>query len=136
MFQRPQYRPTTSAGRRDGSVVNRYSSRWVPSRSETNTQRTGTSPRPDLYQCPEQLTAPTRRVPPPCQGTVSRVRDRSASHATAWRGLGSLLPFTRGRPSPEYGGGGLNRLASGQNLLTSVGLPLWRWQKRATSWLP
>src|SRR3954470_21187474 len=94
-----------------GSVLKKNSSRWVPSRSRTNTQRTGTSPPPDLYQCPTRLRVPTRRVPPPYQAT-GRGRSRLAPAATC-RGLGSAAPLTLGRPVPEYGGGGSNRLASG-----------------------
>ena len=59
-----------AAGSSAGSVVKKYSSRCVPSRSRTNTQRIGTSPAPDLYQCPVPLSRPTRRVPPPYQATV------------------------------------------------------------------
>src|SRR5687768_4245876 len=79
MFHRAVYRLMTTAGTRAGSVVNRYSSRWVPVRSATNTHRTGTSPRPDLYQCPVLVTTATRRVPPPYHPTVSRDRDRGLS---------------------------------------------------------
>src|SRR5437588_7130077 len=109
----------TAAGVRVASVVYRYSSRWVPDRSSTNTHRTGTSPRPDLYQCPVPVTTATDRRPPPYHPTVSRDRDPERRWATAWRGLGSRPPFTRGRPTPAYGGGGRNRLASGHSLLTS-----------------
>src|SRR5688572_20202810 len=126
----------TSAAARAGSVVNRYSSRCVPVRSSTNTHRTGTSPRPDLYQCPVLVTTATRRVPPPYHPTVRRDRDCGRRVATAWRGLGRRPPFTRGRPTPVYGGGGRNRLASGHSLLTRVSRPWWRRQNRATSWVP
>src|SRR5512135_637262 len=106
-----------------GSVLKKNSSRWVPSRSRTNTQRIGTSPAPDLYQCPVRLSRPTRRVPPPYQAT-ERCRSRRAS-AAACRGLGNAAPLTRGRPLPLYGGGGSNRLASGCSLLTGVLQSAW-----------
>jgi hypothetical protein len=74
MDQRPQYMPTTASAVSVVSVVSRYSSRWVPVTSLTNTQRIGTSPSPPLYQWPVPLAASIRRVPPPYQLTVSRVR--------------------------------------------------------------
>src|SRR3954470_14624673 len=110
MLQRPQYVPTTAAGVMLGSVVSRYSSRWVPVMSRTYTQRIGRTPAPLLYHWPAPVAAATCRVPPPYQLTVSRAR---AAVAAACRGLGTRSPFTRGRPTPIYGGAGANRLASG-----------------------
>src|SRR3954468_18033552 len=126
----------TQAGVRAGSVVKKYSARWVPVRSSTNTQRIGASPHPDLYQCPTRVAVATRRVPPPSQPPVSRVREHGARLATACRGLGRAAPLTRGRPLPAYRGGGWNRLASGGGLLTSVPPRRWRGQKAAHSWVP
>jgi hypothetical protein len=82
-----------------GSVVKKYSSRWVPSRSRTNTQRIGTRPRPDLYQGSRPLAVSTRRVPPPYQPTDRRFRRPTAE--TASLGLGRLAPLTGGRPWPR-----------------------------------
>src|SRR4051794_6040702 len=99
------------------SVLKKYSSRWDPVWSLTNTHTIGTSPSPALYQCPVPLSTPTSRLPPPYQATSS---DFSAAPATACFGLGRRGPFTGGRPLPEYGGGGSNRLASGWSLLTTA----------------
>src|SRR5262249_8305397 len=103
------------SGLRAGSVGERCASRWVPSRSRTNTQRSGTSPRPALYQWPVPLASATRRVPPPYQRTTAR---RNRAPATAWLGLGRAAPLTRGRPLPAYGGGGSDRVGRGGDLLT------------------
>src|SRR5690606_22181751 len=108
---------TIAVGSILGSVLKKYSSRWVPVRSRTNTQAIGTNPSPALYQCPTPPVSPTSRVPPPYQATVSV---RTSADAAAWLGLGSRAPLTGGRPLPLYGGGGSNRLASGCSLLTSV----------------
>ncbi len=69
--------------------MNRYSSRWVPVVSLTNTPRTGTNPPPPLYQCPTPVAVPTRRVPPPYHVTVGRAR---RAVAAAGRGFGRRPP--------------------------------------------
>src|SRR5262249_14355681 len=95
------------------SVVKKYSSRCVPARSRTYTQRTSTSPSPPLYQRPVPLTTSTSRRPPPYQATSSLARP---ARATASSGAGSLAPFLRGRPLgllPRTTGGGSYSLASG-----------------------
>src|SRR5215210_1296401 len=97
----------TAEGVRSGSVVKKYSSRCVPLTSRTNAQRTGTSPRPPLYQCPVPSSVSTRLFPPPYHPTSDRVKVVAA--ATASRGFLRRPPLTRGRPLPVYGGGGSNR---------------------------
>ncbi len=62
--QRPPYVPTTASAVRPVSVVNRYSSRWVPVASLTHTHRIGTSPLPPLYN--------TRSRSPPRPGGCRR----------------------------------------------------------------
>src|SRR3954470_1674906 len=65
------------------SVVKKYSSRWLPVRSCTYTQRTATSPSPALYHWPVPLTVWTSRRPPPYQATSRWVRvapGREPSH--------------------------------------------------------
>src|SRR5437588_276907 len=80
------------------SVVKKYSSRWLPVRSCTYTQRTATSPSPDWYHRPVPLTIRTSRRPPPYQATFSAVR---LAPVTTCSGVGNLLPLTRGRQCPQ-----------------------------------
>src|SRR5260370_42319019 len=101
-----------------GSVVKKYSSRCVPVRSWTKTQRTATSPWPDLYQWPVPLTTATSRRPPPYQATFSLVR---RERTTTSCGEGSSLPLTRGRPCPEEGGGGSYQVGPGPEGATPAG---------------
>ena len=93
-------------------VVKKYSSRWVPVQSWTNTQRTGTKPSPPLYQSPVAVTTATFRRPPPYQATFNR---RRRDFATTLVGDGCLAPFFRGRPMflPRTTGGGAYRVGVG-----------------------
>src|SRR6516225_254482 len=107
----------SSCALRRTSVLYKYSSRRVPVRSCTYTQRTRTNPCPALYHQPTSLTTSTSRRPPPYQLTFKRWR---FERATTSCGEGLLAPLTRGRPLPAYGGGASYRLASAGNLLTSA----------------
>src|SRR5262245_36390957 len=78
------------------SVLKKYSSRCVPSRSWTKTHCTITSPCPALYQCPVPVTASTFLCPPPYQSTTSRVL--SLAFCTTCSGVSVLSPFCRGLP--------------------------------------
>src|SRR5205823_14645244 len=96
------------------SVVKKYSSRCVPVRSRTKTQRTGISGRPLRYHQPLPVTTSTRRRPPPYHATDHT--GRSAVARTTSAGSGSSFPFLQGRWAgrlPGTGGGGSNRLAWG-----------------------
>src|SRR5207248_2800666 len=104
MFRRPVYAPLKAVAGRPRSVLKKYSSRCVPSRSWTNTQRTGTRPRPLLYQGPVPPTTPTRRVPPPYQPTVSRHRLLGLGQPAALDPRPALAGVRRGR-LVQVGGG-------------------------------
>src|ERR1039458_9559979 len=97
------------------SVVKKYSSRCVPVRSRTNTHLKLTKGRPLLYQSPVPATTSTRRRPPPYQAT-DRVCRFSVLRTTS-AGLGRSFPLIRGRPLPEYSGGGSTKLALWENRL-------------------
>src|SRR5688572_582102 len=94
----------TAAGASARSVVKKNSSRWVPWRSRTNTQRNSTSPRPDLYQWPVPPAVwtwradrvPADRLPPepappgddlPGLGQLAALDPRAAVAAVARRRL-------------------------------------------------
>src|SRR5512135_231807 len=105
MDQRPVKVSMISLGVMAGSVLKKYSSRWVPVRSCTNTQRTGTAPSPARDQSPVPLTTSTVREPPPYHETRSRV---GAERLTTASGEASFRPFSGGRPplgERRFGGG-------------------------------